>query len=151
MFLEDVETENYAGFKRGINLASIQSKLNSENIVTKLIVEQNSNQYADNGFCSIQLADLSPHGENVLFNFDYYTHKKLLDADAINYDLYDNTRPCNIGLIPNLHEINKNTQQYVLTKQFNDLFVDSKGFISADILQQASKLRSFQQNITSII
>ncbi len=34
----------------------------------------------------------------------------------------------------------KISAQYVLTKQFNDLFVDSKGFLSADILQQASDI-----------
>ena len=34
----------------------------------------------------------------------------------------------------------KISAQYVLTKQFNDLFVDSKGFIDSDILQQASDI-----------
>ena len=34
----------------------------------------------------------------------------------------------------------KISAQYVLTKQFNDLFVDSKGFIDNDILQQASDI-----------
>ena len=37
------------------------------------------------------------------------------------------------------HEF-KISAQYVLTKQFNELFVESKGFISADILQQASDI-----------
>ena len=37
------------------------------------------------------------------------------------------------------HEF-KISAEYVLTKQFNDLFVDSKGFISNDILQQASDI-----------
>ena len=44
----------------------------------------------------------------------------------------------NLGLeIPNEFKI---SAQYVLTKQFNDLFVDSKGFLSSDILQQASDI-----------
>ena len=30
--------------------------------------------------------------------------------------------------------------QYVLTKQFNELFVDSKGFLTSEILQQASDI-----------
>ena len=34
----------------------------------------------------------------------------------------------------------KISAQYVLTKQFNDLFVDSKGFLNSDILQQASDI-----------
>lgn len=34
----------------------------------------------------------------------------------------------------------KISAQYVLTKQFNDLFVESRGFLDADIIQQASDL-----------
>ena len=34
----------------------------------------------------------------------------------------------------------KISAQYVLTKQFNDLFVESKGFLSNDILQQANDI-----------
>ena len=34
----------------------------------------------------------------------------------------------------------KISAQYVLTKQFNDLFVDSRGFLDADIIQQASDI-----------
>jgi len=34
----------------------------------------------------------------------------------------------------------KISAQYVLTKQFNELFVDSKGFIDADVIQQASDI-----------
>ena len=34
----------------------------------------------------------------------------------------------------------KISAQYVLTKQFNDLFIDSRGFLDADIIQQASDL-----------
>jgi len=34
----------------------------------------------------------------------------------------------------------KISAQYVLTKQFNELFVDSKGFFNNDILQQASDI-----------
>ena len=34
----------------------------------------------------------------------------------------------------------KISAQYVLTKQFNDLFTDSRGFIDADIIQQASDI-----------
>ncbi len=43
-----------------------------------------------------------------------------------------------LGLdIPNEFKI---SAQYVLTRQFNELFVDSKGFLSSDILQQASDI-----------
>ena len=43
-----------------------------------------------------------------------------------------------LGLdIPNEFRI---AAQYVLSKQFNELFVDSKGFITSEILQQASDI-----------
>ena len=34
----------------------------------------------------------------------------------------------------------KISAQYVLTKQFNELFIESRGFLDADIIQQASDL-----------
>ena len=43
-----------------------------------------------------------------------------------------------LGLdIPNEFKI---SAQYVLTKQFNELFIDSKGFLDNDILQQAADI-----------
>ena len=44
----------------------------------------------------------------------------------------------NLGL--NIPEEFKISAQYVLTKQFNELFSSSKGFIDADIIQQASDI-----------
>lgn len=44
------------------------------------------------------------------------------------------------GLGLTIPEEFKISAQYVLTKQFNELFVDSKGFIDADVIQQASDI-----------
>lgn len=44
----------------------------------------------------------------------------------------------------------KISAQYVLTKQFNDLFVDSKGFLDNDIIQQASDI-NFEAKRTGVV
>lgn len=84
--LNYISKDNYAGFRRGINLKSTQRKIDSNNIVTKLIVEQNSNTHAADGFCSIQLSDMNYYGESCLFNFDYYINQGLLTKDGLYRD-----------------------------------------------------------------
>jgi hypothetical protein len=46
--------------------------LNSDGIVSKIIVKNNANEFAPNGFCSIARAPENPIGENFIYNFDYY-------------------------------------------------------------------------------
>ena len=87
-FLEFIGKDNYAGFKYGINLKSITREINTENICTKLIVEPNANEFAEDGFCSIQTADLNFTKENSLYNFRYYTDKNILKEYEVNRDLY---------------------------------------------------------------
>ena len=81
----------YAGFRYGVNLNSIQRTLVSSSIVTKLIVKNNKNKYAPNGFCAVGLAQSNPTKQNALFNFDNYINTGLLDAQQLYYDLWDDT------------------------------------------------------------
>lgn len=116
--LEYISTDNYSGFRRGINLKSTSRTSTSTNIVTKLIVEPNSNQFADNGFCSIQLSDMNQYGENVLFNFDYYINQKLLDKTALYRDLYHSNVDTNgIELLYKLHQLNQGSQHWIVNEQ----------------------------------
>jgi hypothetical protein len=71
-FHEYIGKDNYAGFKYGINLKSIRRTLDSDGIVSKLIVKNNSNEFATDGFCSIARAIESPNGENFILDFSYY-------------------------------------------------------------------------------
>jgi hypothetical protein len=69
-----------------VNLTGITRQDNSNNLTTKLIVKNNANQYADNGFCSIQRANENLTRENTIYNFDYYIHQGLLDEEEyLNY------------------------------------------------------------------
>lgn len=87
-FREYIGKPNYAGFKYGINLKSIQRTIDSDAIVTKLIVKNNANEFATDGFCSIARAIENPSGENFLLDFDYYIHHNMLGFAEVNNDLY---------------------------------------------------------------
>jgi phage minor structural protein len=64
--------QSWSGFRYGANLKSIKRTIDSKNIVTKMIVKNNSNVAAKNGFCSIARSPLNELGENFILNFDYY-------------------------------------------------------------------------------
>jgi phage minor structural protein len=72
--------KNYAGFRYGVNLDNIQRTYGSKDIVTKLVVKANSNEYATNGFCTIARANSNPTGETSIFDFRYYQDVGLMDA-----------------------------------------------------------------------
>lgn len=87
-FKQFIGQDNPVGFRYGINLKSIQRTINSDQIVSKMIVEPNTNKYAANGSCSIQTSTLNPTGENTVYNFEYYIRHNLLSRKVLQDDLY---------------------------------------------------------------
>lgn len=81
-FREYAGKDNWAGFKYGINLDSIERTINSDEIVTKLIVDLAQSEYSDDGFVTIANAPSNPSGEAYILNFDYYYKQGLLDESA---------------------------------------------------------------------
>ena len=73
--------DNYAAFRYGVNLKGIQRTYESKNIVTKLVVKQNSNDLANNGFCSIARTKSNPTGENYIYDFQYFQNAGLMSAE----------------------------------------------------------------------
>ena len=78
--------DNWAGFKYGINLKSIERNINSEEIVTKLIVDDTQSDYVDDGFVSIMQAPSNTSGESYILNFDYFYNQQLLNRDLVEAD-----------------------------------------------------------------
>lgn len=114
-FYEYIGKDNYSGFRYGINLKSIKRSLDSEQIVSKIIVKPNSNEYAQDGFCSIARASENPIKENFLINFRYYIQQGLLDANEVNNDLYLYTEGGKyLGYYIRLNKINKKYDDYIL-------------------------------------
>ena len=89
-FLNYIGKDNYIGFKYGINLTSIERELESESLVTKMIVKDNTNEFGKDGYCSISRAIENPTKQNFLFNFDYYINQGLLNYNTLHNDLYFN-------------------------------------------------------------
>lgn len=87
-FREYAGQPNPVGFKYGVNSKSIQRNIESNAIVSKLIVKDNANEFAQSGFCSIARATENPTKENFLLNFDYYVRQQLLNINVVTNDLY---------------------------------------------------------------
>lgn len=88
VFKNYVGQQNNATFKYGVNLKDIKRTLDSKQIVSKLIVKTNSNEYGNNGFCSISRASSNLVKDNVLYDFGYYVNQRLLKASTLQEDLY---------------------------------------------------------------
>lgn len=87
-FREYIGQDNYVGFRYGKNLKSIQRTLDSESIATKLVVKQNSNEFAQDGFCTIARSLENPTRDNFIYDFTYYVNQGMIDFDIVNNDLY---------------------------------------------------------------
>lgn len=125
IFYKEILIDNYAGFKYGINLKDNNRTLDSEQIVTKIIVKDNTCDQADNGFCSISRAKDNPIKENFVYNFDYYTSQGLINPSTMNNDLYLEING-SIGLYPRLSRLNKERNDLIdsaapLANSINDL------------------------------
>lgn len=87
-FKEYVGKDNFAGFKYGINLNSINRSIDSNEFVTKLIVGQPTSEYTTTGSLNIGEASSNPSGESYILNFNYYLNQGLIkDKSAFNEDL----------------------------------------------------------------
>lgn len=94
------------GFSYGLNLKGVKRSLVSDQIVTKLIVEQNNNELAENGFCTIVRADDNKSKTNFIYDFSYYINQNILSESAISNDFYGN------GLLYQIGAKNKTMLKY---------------------------------------
>lgn len=141
-FYEYVGNDNYSGFKYGINLKSIKRTLDSEQIVSKIIVKPNSNEYGIDGYCSIARATENPIKENFLLNFRYYIQQGLLDGNEVNNDLYLYTENGKyLGYYVQLNKFNKKYDEYIL----------ENSLIETEIINLEAAYTSFKQAYDSAI
>ena len=90
-FKEEKGVQRDIGFIYGIDLQTIQRTIQSDNIVTRTIVNPNNNEFATYGSCNIVRADGNYSKSNSIFEFGYLTNSNLLDADALTTDLYSSS------------------------------------------------------------
>lgn len=99
---------NWAGFKYGVNLKNVQRTIDSNQIATKVIVKESSNEYAKDGICAIQYANDNPTKGNIVYNFTYFMNKGLLkysEASAALDSYYQNIRDKNDILLKKNKEL----------------------------------------------
>ena len=114
-FVENVGQQTGLGFTYGLDLKTISRTIASDQIATKVIVSNNNNEFAQNGFCSIARAPENYPSENFILNFDYYINHGLLDGGQLNKDLYLSAASENdIGYYPGLKDINTQYDQISL-------------------------------------
>lgn len=87
-FMTEKGVENQLGFKYSKNLNSAARTFDSNEIVTKLYVEDVDSEFSPTGLCSIKTAEDNPSKDSFIINFDYYILKGLLDKKRTNADLY---------------------------------------------------------------
>lgn len=80
--------DNYAAFRYGINLKDIKRTYESKKLTTKLIVKQNRNELAPDGFCTIAYAGSNPTGEDSIYDFRYFHNNGMLPAVDYVSQLY---------------------------------------------------------------
>lgn len=88
-FVEQVGEETGLSFVYGIDLNTISRTINSDQIATKVIVSPNSNEFGQDGFCTIARSDENYPKANFILNFDYFIQKGMLDRAAVDLDLYN--------------------------------------------------------------
>ena len=138
-FKKDIGREVGVGFVYGIDLKTIQRTIQSEQIVTKTIVSQNSNEFALNGFCTIARSIENYPRTNFVLNFDYYVSQGLLNAGELKKDLYNSTG----NAIGYYYWLNKYNKEY---DSLTDKIVEKE----SELLKQESYLTVYDGMITSI-
>ena len=132
--------DNYVGFRYGINLKSIKRTLDSNGAISKIIVKNNANEFAPNGFCSIARATENPSGENSIYNFDYYVGQGLIDFSLLNHDLYlAGTSQKYLGYYTNLKALNDEAQKQT------EIFAN----ISNDLSKCSSQKQVYELSVSS--
>jgi len=97
---------NYAGFKYGINLNSMTRNRDSSQMASRIIVQDNKQQFAKNGTATIKRAINNPSLDNEIFNFDYYINHNLLSLTQVLRDLYG-TVSSDFSYYPRIRKLNE--------------------------------------------
>ena len=147
-FHEFIGSKNDIGFRYGINLKAITRTIDSDGIVSKMVVKDNSNEYATDGFCSIARATENPTGENFIFDFRYYINQGLLSFSEVNNDLYLDVNGY-IGYYKKLKRVNSNREDWILEQ--SKLIIDESKLeanyqVYETSVQQAEELRNAKRN-----
>lgn len=119
-FVEEVGDNTGLSFVYGIDLNTISRTINSDQIATKVIVSPNSNEFGQDGFCTIARSSENYSKTNFILDFGYYINQGMLSSGEVNRDLYDSSDSGNgIGYYYWLRQLNTEYDQ--ITDKIVDL------------------------------
>ena len=87
-YITEKGLENKIGFRYEKNLSDISRTIVSDQIVTKLYVEDNDSELSKTGMCSIKTAEDNPSKDNFIIDLSYYIKQGMLQQDQVYKDLY---------------------------------------------------------------
>jgi hypothetical protein len=147
-FKEEALKENFSGFHRGINLVDLTRRMDSENIVTKIYVEDQENQHAKDGFVTIRTSKFNPWGENYYYNFQYYVNQQLMNVTDNGTPLVERDMKILYSEVKGL-----NNEIYKLNTENADLIVEIKNLknrqktLTLQIAGQEERIASSQADL----
>lgn len=102
VFVEEIEVDAKYSISYGINLTNIKKESDSDELVTKIIVEPIENSLEYGGAMSLSDAPQNLMMEDFLYNFDYYNECGYISDDDLRYvknELPFKIRDCNLQMI----------------------------------------------------
>ena len=144
-FKKYIERNNAAGIRYGLNLQSTTRTLDSNNLTTKMIVKDNSNNFAKNKFCSIARSKENPTRQKVLYDFDYYIKQQILDRNSLYTLFYETRGNGKKGFFEQWREYGESEQN--LTEQYSNLALQYDKALAAVNLNETA-IESAQKNFS---
>lgn len=104
IFIEEIERDAKYSITYGVNLNNISKQSDSNDLVTKIIIEPIENELEYGGAMFLSDAPQNLMKEDFLYNFDYYNTCGYLSDDDLRYVKYElpfKIRDCNLNIIAN--------------------------------------------------
>ena len=137
VFKEYIGKENFAGFKYGINLNSITRRVDSNEIVSKLIVGQPASEYTKSGTLSITDSSLNTSRESYILNLNYYINQKLIDNKEVFFnDIHEHNEI--------IRDLNEDIQELENNKALGELGLnklDAQRHVFIELIEEAQDTR----------
>ena len=144
-YITEKGQENKLGFRYEKNLSNISRTINSNQIVTKLYVQDVDSELSKTGLCSIKTAEDNPSKDSFILNFDYYTAKGILEKALVDADLYGKNEE-DMGYLKQLGHLN--TEYDKLSNLIINLRNSSFNELEANVQVNTTAIETAQKQLT---
>ena len=154
-FVNDIGNQTGLSFIYGIDLNTISRTINSDQIATKVIVSPNSNEFGQDGFCTIARSNENYSKTNFILDFGYYINQGMLSSGQVNLDLYDSTGINGIGYYYFLRQFNTQydgyNEQYIDISSQLDRYESQKTITENQIKSTEEEINYLKNRLVNLI